>query len=317
VRRLTTATVSAAVASLLLLAGCADDETGDTPSPTPSASEAADPTSPEPTAEDVAALEGVTVEGEAGSEPSLVFEQPFTVSAPVARVVTPGTGAPLEDGQMLSMNYVQVSGADGSNLGTTYGSTPAQLTLGDPQIFATLNEALSGQAVGVRVLFASPGQDGATAIMALEVADAKSIPTRAEGTPVTPPAGLPAVTLAENGATSIEPVAGDPPTELVVQPLITGTGPAVQSGQSVTFQYSGWLWDGTPFDSSWDKGSPFTTTIGTGSVIAGWDQGIVGQPVGSQLLLVIPPALGYGEQEQGSIPANSTLVFVVDILAAS
>ncbi len=91
----------------------------------------------------------------------------------------------------------------------------------------------------------------------------------------------------------------------------------MQSGQNVTFHYSGWLWDGTPFDSSWEKGAAFTTSLGTGQVIQGWDQGLVGQPVGSQVLLVIPPALGYGDAEQGSIPANSTLVFVVDILSAA
>ena len=217
---------------------------------------------------------------------------------------------------MLSMNFVQVSGTDGSTVGSTYGTAPAQLTLGDPQVFGTLTEALTGQSVGARLLFAAPGPEGST-IMAIEVADAKTIPTRAEGTAVTPAPGLPTVTLAENGAPSIEPVDAEPPTELVVQPLIEGTGPEVTSGQSVTFQYSGWLWDGTPFDSSWEKGSPFTTTIGAGQVIQGWDQGLVGQKVGSQVLLVIPPALGYGDTDQGAIPAGSTLVFVVDILAAS
>jgi peptidylprolyl isomerase len=318
-RRLATATVSAAVVSLLVLAGCgADSDSAASPTPSESTSAAAeDATQPEATPEDVAALEGVTLEGEPGAEPTLAFEQPFAVSAAVARVVTPGTGAALEEGQKLSMNFLQVNGEDGATLTTTYGQTPAELTLGDPQVFAALNEALAGQAVGVRLLFASPGQDGGSSIMAIEVADARSIPTRAEGTAVEPAAGLPVVTLAENGAPSIEPVDGAAPTELVVQPLITGTGPVVESGQNVTFQYSGWLWDGTPFDSSWENGSPFTTTIGAGQVIQGWDQGLVGQPVGSQVLLVIPPALGYGDTEQGSIPAGSTLVFVVDILDAS
>ena len=319
-RRLATTTVSAAVASLLVLSGCAGSDSGDTetPTPTPSASEAADSGQPEPTAEDVAALEGVTVEGEPGSEPTLAFEQPFSVSAAVARVVDEGTGAALENGQKLSVNFLQVSGEDGSTLTSTYGKTPSELTLGDPQVFAALTEALADQSVGVRLLFASPGQAEAPAsIMAIEVADARTIPTRAEGTRVEPPAGLPTVTLAGNGEPSIQPVEGEPPAELVVQPLITGTGPAVEAGQNVTFQYSGWLWDGTAFDSSWSRGAPFTTQLGAGQVIKGWDQGLVGQPVGSQVLLVIPPELGYGDAEQGTIPPNSTLVFVVDILDAS
>jgi FKBP-type peptidyl-prolyl cis-trans isomerase 2 len=315
-RRLAAVTVSATVASLLLLAGCSgsDGDAGSTP--TPSASDAAASAAAEPTPEDVAALEAVTVEGDPGAEPKLTFDQPFTVSAAVARVVTPGTGAALEDGQMLSMNVLQLNGADGTTLGTTYGATPTSLTLGDPQVFPVLTEALTGQSVGTRLLFAAPGQDSST-LMAIDVVDARTIPKRAEGTAVTPPEGLPKVTLADDGAPSIEPVDGDAPTDLVVQPLITGTGPVVQSGQNVTFHYSGWLWDGTPFDSSWEKGSAFTTTLGTGSVIPGWDQGLVGQTVGSQVLLVIPPALGYGDQEQGSIPANSTLIFVVDILDAA
>jgi FKBP-type peptidyl-prolyl cis-trans isomerase 2 len=317
-RRLTTATVSAAVASLLVLTGCSGSDAGDsaTPTPTPTASDTAAAAGQEPTAEDVAALEAVTVEGEQGAEPTLTFEQPFEVSAPVARVVAAGTGAALEDGQMVSMNLLQASGTDGSTVNTTYGASPLQLALSGEGMPPALSEALAGQAVGVRLLFAEPTPQGSI-VTAIDVTDAKTLPTRAEGTPVEPAPGLPTVTLAENGAPSIDAVEGDPPAGLVVQPLITGAGPAVQSGQTVTFQYAGWLWDGTPFDASWDKGAPFTTTIGTGSVIAGWDQGIVGQPVGSQVLLVIPPELGYGEAGQGTIPGNATLVFVVDILAAS
>ena len=74
-------------------------------------------------------------------------------------------------------------------------------------------------------------------------------------------------------------------------------------------------WDGTEFDSSWG-GTPFQTTIGAGMVIAGWDQGLVGKTVGSQVLLVIPADLGYGAAGSGSIPGGATLVFVVDVLAA-
>ena len=71
------------------------------------------------------------------------------------------------------------------------------------------------------------------------------------------------------------------------------------------------------FDSSWSRGAPATFSIGTGGVIPGWDKGLVGKKVGSRVLLVVPPADGYGAQAQGKIPANSTLVFVVDILDAS
>ncbi|MGV8966424.1 MAG: FKBP-type peptidyl-prolyl cis-trans isomerase [Cellulomonas sp.] len=304
------------MAALLLLAGCSGGS-GDTPTPsaTPSASTAAN-TPPEPTAADIAALEAVKVEGAPNAEPTVTFTPPFTVTAPVARVITPGTGEDIVDGQILSMNYIAVAGADGTTQSTTYGATPDHITMGDPSLIPALTTALTGQKVGVRVLLASPGEKD-TALLAIEVTEAKTIPNRAEGEAVTPPAGLPTVKLADNGAPTITPATGDAPTTLVVQPLIKGTGPAVESGQTVTFQYAGVLWDGTPFDSSWTNGAPFTTTIGTGAVIKGWDQGLVGQTVGSQVLLVVPPDLAYGDKAQGSIPASSTLVFVVDILDAN
>ena len=111
-----------------------------------------------------------------------------------------------------------------------------------------------------------------------------------------------------------------PPDTLVVQPLITGTGPVVTAGQTITVHYTGVIWDsGKKFDSSWDGGAPVDFAIGEGQVIAGWDQGLVGQTVGSQVLLVIPPALGYGEsgQPDAGISGTDTLVFVVDILDAA
>ena len=127
--------------------------------------------------------------------------------------------------------------------------------------------------------------------------------------------------LASNGKPTITvPSGAAAPTQLVVQPLIKGDGPVVKSGQTVSVQYTGVIWDtGKQFDSSWDRGSPFETAIGTQSVIAGWDEGIVGQTVGSQVLLVVPPDKGYGAAGQSSagIKGTDTLVFVVDILAAT
>ena len=107
------------------------------------------------------------------------------------------------------------------------------------------------------------------------------------------------------------------PDGLVVQVLEAGDGAAVVAGQSITVHYSGWLWDGTTFDSSWDRGEPISFVIARGSLIDGWVDGIVGQPVGSKLLLVVPPESGYGSRAMGPIPPNSTLVFAVDILAAN
>ena len=104
------------------------------------------------------------------------------------------------------------------------------------------------------------------------------------------------------------------PDGLVVQDITLGTGPEVKAGDTVVMNYIGTLQDGTKFDSSYDRNQPFTTQIGVGQVIQGWDEGVPGMMVGGKRKLIIPPALGYGNQAVGTIPPNSTLVFEVELL---
>jgi len=92
-----------------------------------------------------------------------------------------------------------------------------------------------------------------------------------------------------------------------------GDGNKAYVGSRLTVDYRGWLDDGTVFDSSIERGQPFTFTLGTGQVIPGWDEGLVGVRGGSIVQLIIPPELAYGEQGQGSIPPNATLHFWIEI----
>lgn len=94
-----------------------------------------------------------------------------------------------------------------------------------------------------------------------------------------------------------------------------GTGQEAKNGDTVTVNYIGTLTNGKKFDSSYDRNEPFSFTLGAGQVIKGWDLGVVGMKVGGKRKLVIPPDLGYQDKAQGSIPANSTLIFEVELVS--
>jgi len=102
---------------------------------------------------------------------------------------------------------------------------------------------------------------------------------------------------------------------LQYQDLVVGTGAEAIAGKSVSVHYTGLLQDGSKFDSSLDRGQPFTFTLGAGQVIPGWDEGVAGMKVGGKRKLVVPPDLGYGAQGYPPvIPANATLIFEVELL---
>ncbi|WP_136518749.1 MULTISPECIES: FKBP-type peptidyl-prolyl cis-trans isomerase [Cellulomonas] len=109
------------------------------------------------------------------------------------------------------------------------------------------------------------------------------------------------------------------PAELEVVVLSRGDGELVEAGQDIEVHYLGQSWQGGVFDNSYDRGSSISFPIGVGAVIAGWDEGLVGQQVGSRVLLSIPSHLGYGDRgvPQAGIKGGDTLVFVVDIVGVS
>ena len=105
------------------------------------------------------------------------------------------------------------------------------------------------------------------------------------------------------------------PTGLTIEDIVVGDGAAASAGQKVKVHYTGWLTNGTKFDSSKDRNDPFVFPLGAGRVIKGWDEGVQGMKVGGKRKLTIPPALGYGARGAGGvIPPNATLVFEVELL---
>ena len=102
--------------------------------------------------------------------------------------------------------------------------------------------------------------------------------------------------------------------QLIIEDLQLGDGKTVVKGALITTQYRGWLADGTEFDSSYSRGKPFQCVIGTGRVIKGWDQGLMGMQVGGKRKLQVPAHLGYGERSMGAIPPNSDLTFEIELL---
>ena len=150
------------------------------------------------------------------------------------------------------------------------------------------------------------GDDTETADFTVEAPPAGSADTAAAEEPAS--AGKkPKVTIPD----------GPPPKKLETRDIKEGSGPAAKAGDSVSMAYVGVAYSTKKeFDNSYDRGQPFDFTLGEGSVIAGWDEGIVGMKVGGQRELIIPPDQGYGAQgSPPNIKPNETLVFIVDLLA--
>jgi FKBP-type peptidyl-prolyl cis-trans isomerase len=114
------------------------------------------------------------------------------------------------------------------------------------------------------------------------------------------------------GAEKVKPI--ETSSGLQYLDLVKGLGREAHAGDTVFVHYTGWLKDGTKFDSSLDRGQPLQFPLGVGRVIKGWDEGVVGMSIGSKRKLIILPHLGYGKRGAGLIPPNATLIFEVELL---
>lgn len=276
-------------------------------------------TSDEPTHPSAGILDSVTWTQDGDNAPIVDFETPLEVEDSVITVVRPGEGAPIGADDTVAVHVTLIDGATGEVMSSTYDTgrhEPVQL--GDPIMDEVLISAIVGQSEGVRLLYARPpSHTGAptTMLMAITVERVVAVLDRAHGEEQVMPETLPEVMLDASGAPSIVPLDGPQASAMAAFTRVVGEGDPVVYGDNVVAHYTGWLWDGTEFDSSWNGGAPLTMPLLDGAVIDGWIVGLVDQNVGSQVVLVLPSDYAYGDQNVGPIPPGSTLIFVVDILA--
>ena len=177
----------------------------------------------------------------------------------------------------------------------------------------------------VAILFPAKIAHGGQGIPSLKVAatdslvfvlDIKSATLpHALGAAGSPQSGFPAITFTTDGIPGFTFANSTPPTKLATEKLIVGNGDTIKDGDTVTLNYSGIVYGGkSTFDSSWTKGTPAQFTLTSTSMIKGFYKAMMGSKVGDRIVTIIPPDQGYGATATGSIPANSTLVFVIDVL---
>ena len=279
----------------------------------------------------------VTVSGTFGKAPNVSIPAATASSSLYSKTVIQGSGAPLTSADSFVGNYAAYvwSGKTHKLAMSTYTTHTPSLFSG--QLLPGLSSALKGAKEGSRVLAVIPPKQGFgssgnsqlgikgtdTLVFVIDLVKTFSNTAGATGAKVSAGGGaLPKVSAPVAGqAPTVTIPKGNPPKSLTVTPLLKGTGPAVAKGQAVVVQYTGVIWrTGKVFDSSWSRKMPFEFVDGANpeQVIPGWDKGLVGQTVGSRVMLTIPPADGYGKsgQSQAGIKGTDTLVFVVDILGA-
>jgi len=281
------------------------------------------------------AVDSVKV-NESSNGASVDFATPLKSKTIESAIIKEGTGPKVTGNQAVELDYLGVNAGTGEIFQpSSFDGTGASLQVLVPGREPAFCEALGGVREGSRVAILFPaaiihkGQGLAElkigksddVLFIMEVR--KVFLPFAVGNEQAAQSGFPTVIRAVNGVPGVKVPSESPfpkaskdgQESVALEVLIQGAGKTVAEGDKVILHYAGYTWfDGAKFDSSWDKGQPADFTLTEGSLIPGFIQALVGQKVGSQVVAVIPPALGYGSQAQGTIPSNSTLVFVIDIL---
>lgn len=275
----------------------------------------------------------VSVEATEGT-PTVEFETPLVADGDQAQV-RGGSGERAGEGDIVDADYVVYSGKTGALISSSYEAsaegqppaTPLRLTVGGESVLA---DALACGAPGASIVVtttisslfgpnaASPELDIApvdTAVVVLGVSDVH--PGRAEGSARPGQQGMPAIALAPDGRPGVTFPGSPAPEGLTVMESIRGTGEDVVEGDRLLVHYTGIVWETEEvFDSSWEKGAPAVFTIDDASLIPGFVDAVVGQPIGSQVVVSIPQELGYDDPatRPASIGEGEHLLFVIDIL---
>jgi FKBP-type peptidyl-prolyl cis-trans isomerase len=283
-----------------------------------------------------ASTPAVTASGTFGQAPTIKIPAEKASKSLTVETLIHGSGPTLTKTQAFVGNYAIYIWS-----GTSHRLAQSSFKSHEPTLFAGqllpgLEKALIGQKMGSRVLavvppkqaFGASGNAQAgikgtdTLVFVVDLIKNFAPNASASGQQVSSGGGsLPKVTAVTGTAPKITMPSSKPPTKLVTKTLVKGSGAAIAKNQTVVVQYVGAIWrNGTVFDASWTRQQPFGFTIAAtpSQVIPGWNQGLVGQTVGSRVMLVIPPADGYGKSgnSQAGIKGTDTLVFVVDILGA-
>jgi peptidylprolyl isomerase len=281
---------------------------------------------------DTTSLPSVT--GKIGEKPTVKAPDDKPSRSLVSSVINEGDGATIANGDLVVVDYLGQLWRDDKEFDTSYGKAPVGFRLGKDPIIAGWVDGLKGKKVGSRVLLVVPpdkafGAQGApdagikgddTLVFVIDVLGAFTGRSALTGTPTSVTAdGLPTVTgVPDKKPTIAIPTRATPPAKTTVQTVIEGNGAKVANGDLVVVKYVGMGWSTRKqFDSSWDRGEAVSFNLDDSQVIKGWVEGLAGVKTGSRVLLVIPPASGYGEQGQpnAGIKQNETLVFAVDVLA--
>lgn len=274
-------------------------------------------------------MNGISAKGKPGSKPEISFDTPLKVENQSHQVIQEGDGDVIQDGDRVCTRSIAIDSKNGKEINSTWDEeTPECSIVIDKTSIPAYYDVFRGQKINTTIAIGiddqqeggQPGSgkdsQGSSYIMALTFVSKTKDLKRAEGEKVKDiPTDLPKISLSNTGKPSLDLNNYKPTNTLVSQTLIKGKGAKVGEHQTVSANYTGWLAsDGKQFDSSWDRGQ--ASDFSLDQVVKGWQQGLAGQTVGSQVLVIVPPDLGYGDQEKSGIPANSTLIFVVDILAA-